>query len=83
MGKIKIATVIADTTDNWLVSAKGCNKNAQTLEIIKALNPYLAMIFINTKERVDELHSYLVSNGLKMTKIRGDTPPRRRKRTTS
>ena len=39
------------------------------------------MIFVNTKERADELHSYLVSNGLKVAKIHGDIPPRERKRT--
>lgn len=81
MEKIKTRTVIADTIDNWLVSTKGRDKNAQILEITKALNPYLAMIFVNTKERADELHSYLVSNGLKVAKIHGGIPPRERKRT--
>lgn len=81
MDKIKTTTVIADTIDNWLVSTKGRDKNAQILEITKALNPYLAMIFVNTKERADELHSYLVSNGLKVAKIHGGIPPRERKRT--
>ncbi|RCW17762.1 DEAD/DEAH box helicase [Streptococcus gallolyticus] len=81
MEKIKTRTVIADTIDNWLVSTKGRDKNAQILEITKALNPYLAMIFVNTKERADELHSYLVSNGLKVAKIHGAIPPRERKRT--
>ena len=81
MEKIKTTTVIAGTIDNWLVSTKGRDKNAQILEITKALNPYLAMIFVNTKERADELHSYLVSNGLKVAKIHGDIPPRERKRT--
>ena len=81
MEKINTTTVIADTIDNWLVSTKGRDKNAQILEITKALNPYLAMIFVNTKERADELHSYLVSNGLKVAKIHGGIPPRERKRT--
>lgn len=81
MENIKTTTVIADTIDNWLVSTKGRDKNAQILEITKALNPYLAMIFVNTKERADELHSYLVSNGLKVAKIHGGIPPRERKRT--
>ena len=81
MENIKTTTVIADTIDNWLVSTKGRDKNAQILEITKALNPYLAMIFVNTKERADELQSYLVSNGLKVAKIHGGIPPRERKRT--
>ena len=44
------------------------------------MQPYLAMIFVNTKERADDLHSYLVSNGLKVAKIHGGIPPRERKR---
>ncbi|HEO3156510.1 TPA: DEAD/DEAH box helicase [Streptococcus agalactiae] len=80
MEKIKIATVIADTIDNWLLSTKGRDKNAQILELSKLMQPYLAMIFVNTKERADELHSYLSSNGLKVAKIHGGIAPRERKR---
>lgn len=80
MEKIKTATVIADTVDNWLLSTKGRDKNAQILELSKLMQPYLAMIFVNTKERADELHSYLSSNGLKVAKIHGGIAPRERKR---
>lgn len=80
MEKIKTATVIADTIDNWLLSTKGRDKNAQILELSKLMQLYLAMIFVNTKERADELHSYLSSNGLKVAKIHGGIAPRERKR---
>ncbi|MCC9863495.1 DEAD/DEAH box helicase [Streptococcus agalactiae] len=80
MEKIKTATVIADTIDNWLLSTKGRDKNAQILELSKLMQPYLAMIFVNTKERADELHSFLSSNGLKVAKIHGGIAPRERKR---
>ncbi|HEN2272131.1 TPA: DEAD/DEAH box helicase [Streptococcus agalactiae] len=80
MEKIKTATVIADTIDNWLLSTKGRDKNTQILELSKLMQPYLAMIFVNTKERADELHSYLSSNGLKVAKIHGGIAPRERKR---
>ncbi|HEO6405941.1 TPA: DEAD/DEAH box helicase [Streptococcus agalactiae] len=80
MEKIKTATVIADTIDNWLLSTKGRDKNAQILELSKLMQPYLEMIFVNTKERADELHSYLSSNGLKVAKIHGGIAPRERKR---
>lgn len=78
--KIKTQTVIADTIDNWLISTKGRDKNSQILEILTHLQPYLAMIFVNTKERADELHNFLVANGLKVAKIHGGVPPRERKR---
>lgn len=80
MEKIKTATVITDTIDNWLLATKGRDKNAQILELSKLMQPYLAMIFVNTKERADELHSYLSSNGLKVAKIHGGIAPRERKR---
>lgn len=78
--QIKTSTVIADTIDNWLISTKGKDKNAQILRLAQALHPYLAMIFVNTKDRADDLHAYLVSNGLKVAKIHGGIPPRERKR---
>ncbi|MGT2832697.1 DEAD/DEAH box helicase [Streptococcus halotolerans] len=78
--QIKTSTVIADTIDNWLISTKGKDKNAQLLNLSKVINPYMAMIFVNTKERADELHSYLSANGLKVAKIHGGIPPRERKR---
>ncbi|WP_170236426.1 DEAD/DEAH box helicase [Streptococcus hyovaginalis] len=78
--QIKTSTVIADAIDNWLISTKGKDKNAQILRLAQALHPYLAMIFVNTKERADDLHAYLVSNGLKVAKIHGGIPPRERKR---
>ncbi|CRH92203.1 DEAD-box ATP-dependent RNA helicase CshB [Chlamydia trachomatis] len=80
MEKIKTQTVIADTIENWLVSTKGRDKNVQILQMTKIMQPYLAIIFVNTKERADDLHHYLLSNGLKVAKIHGDVPPRERKR---
>ena len=78
--QIKTKTVISDTIENWLISTKGRDKNAQILEMTKLMQPYLAMIFVNTKTRADELHSYLTANGLRVAKIHGDIAPRERKR---
>lgn len=78
--QIKTRTVISDTIENWLISTKGRDRNEQILEITKLIQPYLAMIFVNTKARADELHSYLTANGLRVAKIHGDIPPRERKR---
>mgnify|MGYP000175976793 FL=1 len=78
--QIKTKTVISDTIENWLISTKGRDKNAQIYKITQLLQPYLAMIFVNTKTRADELHSYLTAQGLKVAKIHGDIAPRERKR---
>ena len=42
--------------------------------------PYLALVFANTKERADELTTYLRHQGLKVAKIHGGIQPRERKR---
>ena len=78
--QIKTKTVIADPIENWLLSTKGRDKNAQIYQISQLLQPYLAMIFVNTKTRADDLHSYLTAQGLKVAKIHGDIAPRERKR---
>lgn len=78
--QIKTKTVISDTIENWLISTKGRDKNAQIYKITQLLQPYLAMIFVNTKTRADELHSYLTVQGLKVAKIHGDIASRERKR---
>ena len=80
MEQIKTKTVISDTIDNWLVSTKGRDKNEQVYQLTQALQPYLAMIFVNTKDRADDLHAFLVEKELKVAKIHGGVPPRERKR---
>ena len=52
----------------------------QIYQLTQLMQPYLAMIFVNTKTRADELHSYLTAQGLKVAKIHGDIAPRERKR---
>jgi ATP-dependent RNA helicase CshB len=43
-------------------------------------HPYLAIVFANTKTRVDEITEYLREQGLRVAKIHGDITPRERKR---
>jgi ATP-dependent RNA helicase CshB len=43
--------------------------------------PYLALVFANTKQTVDELTKYLQDQGLKVAKIHGGVTERERKRT--
>ena len=42
--------------------------------------PYLALVFANTKKTVDELTDYLEEQGLKVAKIHGGITERERKR---
>ena len=78
--EIKAKAVISETIDNWLISTKGKNKNQLIYQLLTQGHPYLAIVFANTKQRVDEITDYLKGNGLKVAKIHGDVTPRERKR---
>lgn len=73
--------VISPTIDNWLISTKGRDRNQLIYQLLTMGRPYLALVFANTKERVDDLTRYLRSQGLRVAKIHGGIPPRERKRT--
>ncbi|MFD0897064.1 DEAD/DEAH box helicase [Loigolactobacillus binensis] len=79
--EIPTATVISPTISNWLVSTQGKDKNQLIYQLAKSCNPYLALIFANTKKRVDEIATYLGQQGLKVAKISGSLSPRDRKKT--
>lgn len=71
--------VISPTIDNWLVSTKGRDRNKLIYDLLTMGEPYLALVFANTKERADELTTYLRSQGLKVAKVHGGIQPRQRK----
>lgn len=72
--------IISPTIDNWLVSTKGRDRNKLIYDLLTMGEPYLALVFANTKERADELTNYLRSQGLKVAKVYGGIQPRQRKR---
>lgn len=78
--EIKAQAVISDTIDNWLISTKGKDRNQLIYKLLTLGHPYLAIVFANTKQHVDEITEYLKSQGLKVAKIHGDITPRERKR---
>jgi ATP-dependent RNA helicase CshB len=77
---IKPKSVISEDIDNWLISTKGKNKKEVVYKLLTVGEPYLAMVFANTKSDVDSIYDYLKSQGLKVAKIHGGITPRERKR---
>lgn len=77
---IKNQTVISPTIKNWLLSTKGRDKNQLIYQLLTLGEPYLALVFTNTKSRADELTDYLRAQGLKVAKLHGGIQPRERKR---
>lgn len=78
--EIRPKAVISESIDNWLISTKGKDKNQLIYQLLTVGHPYLAIVFANTKQRVDEISDYLKGQGLKIAKIHGDITPRERKR---
>lgn len=78
--EIKAQAVISDTIENWLISTKGKNPDRLIYQLLTTGQPYLAIVFANTKQRADEITTYLREKDLKVAKIHGGIPPRERKR---
>ncbi|TPR24360.1 ATP-dependent helicase [Apilactobacillus micheneri] len=74
------ASVINPNIDNLLISTKGENRNDLIYKLITMGEPYLVLIFANTKKRVEELYEYLRNQGLKVGMVSGALTPRERKR---
>ncbi len=66
--------------EHWLLPIKSSDKYEMLSRIFKIINPYLALIFANTKERVDNVADSLKKQGYKVAVIHGGLDNRERKR---
>lgn len=66
--------------EQWIMPSKHRNKVNLVHEALAAFNPYLAIVFTNTKKKADEVADALISKGLKVGRIHGDLNPRERKK---
>lgn len=69
----------AEKIQHMLVPVRHRNKTNLVFEMLKAFNPYLAIVFTNTKKKADEVADGLTAKGLKVGRIHGDLTPRERK----
>lgn len=65
--------------DFYLIPTKGTSKLEKTKALIDIINPYLSLIFCNSRESADELAKELSADGLKIGMIHGGLSPRERK----
>ncbi|WP_040286627.1 DEAD/DEAH box helicase [Sporosarcina koreensis] len=63
-----------------LVPVRGMDRRKKLVQVLGSINPYLAIIFTNTKQNADELASYLSGQGIKTGKLHGDLNARERTR---
>lgn len=67
--------------DHCFIPCKAKQKEDVLLNIIDIINPYLLLIFVNTKEKVIELSKFLANNDIKVATIHGDLDDRTRRQT--
>ncbi|ANB62013.1 DEAD/DEAH box helicase [Anoxybacteroides amylolyticum] len=72
--------VAAENIEHVLVPLRHRDKLKLLHEMLIAYNPYLAIVFTNTKKRADEVADALSEKGLKVGILHGDLTPRERKK---
>lgn len=78
--QINAKSILSPTLENWLISTQGKEKIDIIYQLLTIGQPYLAIVFANTKAKVDEITVGLKKRGLKVATVHGDIPPRERKR---
>ena len=71
--------VTAAKIDHYLLPARHRNKHELVFQALETFNPYLAIVFTNTKKKADEVADRLMGKGLKVGRIHGGLSPRERK----
>lgn len=76
---IENEAIVASTVSNKLLSTKGQDPIELLYNVLTIGQPYLAMVFANTKQYVEKITYALRERGLKVAMIHGDVPARSRK----
>jgi ATP-dependent RNA helicase CshB len=72
--------VTAAKIDHYILPTRHRNKLNLVYQALQHFNPYLAIVFTNTKKKADEVADGLMAKGLKVGRIHGDLAPRERKK---
>ncbi|ARA86454.1 MULTISPECIES: DEAD/DEAH box helicase [Bacillus] len=72
--------ITAEKIEHVLIPSRHRDKNELLLEVMTHLNPYLAIVFANTKTTADEIAAYLTDKGMKVGLLHGGLTPRERKK---
>ncbi len=72
--------VTAVKIEHQIMPSRHRNKVNLVYDALSLFNPYLAIVFTNTKKKADEVADALIEKGLKVGRIHGDLNPRERKK---
>ncbi|KGR74555.1 DEAD/DEAH box helicase [Ureibacillus sinduriensis] len=71
---------VAEGIDFVLVPVRSKSRNRRLMEVMEAINPYLAVIFCNTRKNAEAVAGFLAEQGVRVGQIHGDLSPRDRKK---
>lgn len=66
--------------EHWAIHLRHRDPHSVTLAIMELLQPFLALVFTNTKAKANELYELASENGLNVAVLHGGLTPRERKR---
>jgi ATP-dependent RNA helicase CshB len=72
--------ISAKNIQHIIIPKKSRNKVNVLYDLLVEINPYLGIVFTNTKAKADEVADALIEKGLKVGRIHGDLSPRERKK---
>ena len=79
-GFIKPKELSSLNIDHVFLPIKSKDRTTVLLQVLDVLNPYVALIFCNTKETADEIGTLLYNKGVNVATLHGGVAPRERKR---
>ncbi|WP_340639526.1 DEAD/DEAH box helicase [Bacillus atrophaeus] len=72
--------ITAEKIEHVLIPSKHRDKDKLLFDIMSHQNPYLGIVFANTKNTADHIASYLTGKGMKIGLLHGGLTPRERKK---
>ncbi|WML47492.1 DEAD/DEAH box helicase [Neobacillus sp. PS3-34] len=78
--QIDSRNLAAVNIQHYLLPSRHKNKKAIVHDALLTFNPYLAIVFTNTKKMAEDVAYYLIGKGMKVGRVHGDLSPRERKK---
>ncbi|MFH6683253.1 DEAD/DEAH box helicase [Bacillus amyloliquefaciens] len=72
--------ITAEKIEHVLVPSKQRDKDKLLFDMMSNLNPYLGIVFANTKNTADHIAKYLTEKGMRIGLLHGGLTPRERKK---
>ncbi|MEW4060156.1 DEAD-box ATP-dependent RNA helicase CshB [Bacillus sp. B01(2024)] len=72
--------ITAEKIEHVLVPSKQRDKDKLLFDMMSNLNPYLGIVFANTKNTADHIAKYLTERGMRVGLLHGGLTPRERKK---